>query len=173
MCSIWTTRQLSYNEYTDHVVLVGRREGEGDVWPPALVCMPRLRKWSCEQFICMAASQGSWWDCSSLSWIVNRTVCYISACLSTLSFLLLGDVLSWPVIHCRTICLSTGAWWISSDLTTWAQRRSSVTCLSDQSWMASAWIARHLTLNWCAFEPTFYTVCWKALSSGQYSRILE
>ena len=29
--------QLSYDEYTDHTLSVGRRDGEGEDWPPALI----------------------------------------------------------------------------------------------------------------------------------------
>jgi len=30
--------QLSYDEYTDRTLSVGRRDGEGEDWPPALIC---------------------------------------------------------------------------------------------------------------------------------------
>jgi len=30
--------QLSYDEYTDCTLSVGRTDGEGEDWPPALIC---------------------------------------------------------------------------------------------------------------------------------------
>ena len=37
-CSICTPSELSYGEYTDRTLSVGRWDSEGGDWPPALIC---------------------------------------------------------------------------------------------------------------------------------------
>ena len=37
-CSTCVPSQLSYDEYTDRMISVGILDGEGEDWPPALIC---------------------------------------------------------------------------------------------------------------------------------------
>src|SRR6218665_907614 len=37
-CSTYSSSQLSYDEYTDHALSVGRCDGEGEDWLPAFIC---------------------------------------------------------------------------------------------------------------------------------------